>query len=1369
MSCSQDSSFGPGSACRELDFTIFFEQSILSFAPDVLFFVFAALRVGFLILQTSVWPWPPSKIGDALLLFKCLAAFFTVCGSVANLIYSHRQPIFSASLRLAAPSFQIICAVLLIFLIIVEHSRSIAPSTLIISYSFLKAIFTAAIMRTSIIIGESRVTTVLLALVAGSYLLLSCLELIGKHHIWRGMVSPRVSTSSFISRSFYLWLLPLLWSGRNKMLTIADCGSIPCELRARSSIEPLLDVLLGMRYARLNLVRASLKAFPFLFISPILPRILLLVASFAQPLLVLRMITFVSSPEQSSARGWAIVGGFVCTYALIYLMTSIYWEKVFDCTVRYRAALVGNIYNKTLRLSSASVREVGGGVASTYMSVDVERVCLGLETLHEMWAALASIFLAVVILYYQATWPAFLPLAYTMLLLAIAGYISKGVGTAQRIWLKSTDKRIRFLTSVVHNYLPVKLSGYENVLADYAISLRAREMDGARSFYNNIAITGALASSSWTACVLSVLGPYSALAVRGHAALDPTRLFTIVATVNLLSAPLKLLGTGLPQLLAASASLKRIEAYFSMEDREDFQTPKGADENPWDSKNSVGDISLYEASFSWAADKPAFLGPITITLSHQHLHVYAGSVASGKSLFILSLLGESICTAGSVQSPHTSVAYASQDPLIVSGTIRENIVFGQEFSEHWYTLVLEACALTADIHRLAAGDDTFLDEKGTILSGGQRQRVALARAIYAKTSWTLLDDPFSSLDVETEKHIFLSLFGPKGLLLNKGVVLVTNNVKYLNNANHVLVFNAGALQYQGTLEEVVAAGYKFSQNIDGKDVKVNIAEKPESTSPAMEKEHEDEIERAEKSIAKESMGITPYMFYMRMAGWSGSIVVIVLLSLTGLARLGLQAIAYNIWSNNGGKHVGSWVGGYAGLTLGYLLLVYYRPFAWSRVMPFSTLPLDIHAAALRGLLWTSPSFAISATSGRIINRFSQDIIMTDLEFPLNVVNVIVAAIILGKQLLVCASIPWLTLIVPFLGAIYWIVFSIYLKTTKQLQHLAAASKSPLYTLFSTTLSGLVTIRALCVEKHFQSQNERLVDQSQIPFYFRFASIRLQTFLALISFILATALSVLAVGLRHSINPSSLGLALASLASLSGQLNALLMNLSGLENASVAISRIHEIAMLPKEIEPADMSETNGLSSANLDASEFREGSVVFQNVRLRYRAELKPAIDGVSFKASHGQKIGICGPSGSGKSSLLMALFRMVEPTLISGRIWVNGVDTSTFPLVQLRDSLSLVAQSTFIWQASLRHNLDPYGAHTDEAIWLTLERIGMHSAVAELPDKLETVLDDGGSLSTGQRQLLCLARVLLRKRRIVVLDEASSRSIFCYGYFRAT
>ncbi|KAJ7635711.1 P-loop containing nucleoside triphosphate hydrolase protein [Mycena polygramma] len=1338
--CAQDSSFGPGSSCRSLDFTLEFQQIILSLSPDIIFLLAASCRIIYLQQQ----PKPPRTAkGATLLALKCTIGFLVIACSTGNLVYGRRHHLPSAFIWLAAPILQILSAVVLLLLMIVEHFHARISSTLVISYAFIRGLFAGVALRSATHMGLPRSAIALSALVTSSYFLFFLTELVPKPH---SKTVSGASTSNILSRSLYIWLFPLLWKGRKVILTIDDCGTLPEALGAKPTRELLDKSILGQPHGKgLNLVTTSLRVLPLAFISPVFPRILLLVATFAQPLLVSRMISYISDPDPSAARGWALVGAFACVYGLIALMTSIYWEKVHDSSVCYRAALVGSIYAKTLRLSSNAGRELGGGVASTYMSVDVERISQGLQVFHESWAAVISIILAILLLYSEATWPAFLPLAITIILFFIAAYISRGVGAAQKVWLGSTDKRVKYLTSVLHNYLPMKWAHYEDVVGRHAQELRSTEMKGAQSFYNNICITGALTVTAGLACNLSVLGPYAALAAHGHQPLDPNRMFTIVATLNLMTGPLESIGGSLPQLLAAYASVKRIEGYLSRDEK--LRSPN---ENPQEKPRSVN-IHLEAASFSWAPDSAAFLGPLSLELAQGQLHVVVGPVASGKSMFLLSLLGETTRTQGSSSVPIVSIAYAAQEPLIIAASVRENILFGQEYSAAWYAQVLEACALTSEIARMDSQDGNLLTEKGTNLSGGQRQRISLARAVYSRATWTFLDDTFSALDAHTADHVFRSLFGAGGLLKDRGVILITHNRTHLASADNIVVFETGSVPHHGTLAQIKEAGYNVENIVAQPDYKeTSISDLKESKD---EKGKGNQVKLAEeKAIQQASVGLTPYLFYMSVAGWMNSVVVVMLLSLSGC--VGVAANVYlQQWSKQNGRNAGSWVGGYAGLTFANFLFIAFGMWGFAIVIT-RRVGQAIHATELSGLLKTAPGYVMETTAGRIINRFSQDIFMCDLEFPVALLNVVLSAVaIVGSVIFILIPAPWLTLAIPFAVGLYWMVMSFYLKTSKQFQQLTAASKSPLYTLFSTTLSGLVTIRAMRVESFFQDLNDARLDRSQIPFHLRFASRRfLRTFLAIISFLLATALAALVVGLRKSVNASTLGLALSTLTSISDQLSSLVMSLSGLENAGVAISRIHEIATLPEE--------TDAAASESASESPLAYGeapSLTFEDVHMQYSPELPSAIRNVSFHISAGQKIGICGRSGSGKSSLIFAIFRGLDQSLMAGEILLNGVDTQTIPLSALRESLSLVAQHPVIWYSSVRDNLDPHNLHTDQEIWATLTQVGISSAIMDLPDKLDTMLEAEGSLSSGQRQLLCLARVLLRKRKFVILDEASS------------
>ncbi|KAH9920611.1 P-loop containing nucleoside triphosphate hydrolase protein [Fomitopsis serialis] len=1318
LACPQDTSFGPASTCRDLDFTLQFEQMILSFTPDVIFVAFAALRLAACartksLLGTPGWP---------LVLAKLISVLLTTASTAANLFFALRLkeqdliPIWVAS-----PALQLVSSIPLAFLVLVEHFRSPAPSMLIICYTLLKSLFCSVLLRSYLKIGlfsTARSGAVALTLVTASYMLVLCAELVEKRRLLRHKVLAPVSTSSFFSRSLYFWLFPLLWNGRKKVLTIDDCGMIPDGLSALSTRSALQNALSTTGQRSNYLVRATVKAFAMKFLAPAGPRLALLLVTFAQPLLVNRTISFVTS-ENSDTQGWALVGAFVCVYALIAITTSLYWEKVYDATVGLRGALVGVIYSKSLKLSSAASRSLGGGVASTYMSVDVERVCEGAQSFHEIWACLASVGMTIAIVYHQATWPAFLPIAVTALLLIATSFVGRYVGRQQSAWLAATDRRVKFISSMISNSLSIKWSCYEEVLAAKAGRLRQEEMDEARKFYNGIALSAALANTAGTLCILSVLGPYVLLAARnGRAPLDVNRLFTIVTTLNLVSQPLSFLGQHFPILAASWASLKRIQTFLLL------------DECPGDQLGSNEKFeNLYEATDGVELETCT---PPAITMTQAS---FAGRL-TGKSLLLLSILGETTCTAGQYSKPSTRFAYASQDALIIPGTIRENILFGRAFQAERYSRVIDACALTADVRKMPAGDGTWLGERGRRLSGGQKQRIALARAVYADAPWTLLDDPLSALDAESESHIFSSLFGPDGMLVHKAVVLVTHSVKHMHAAHSTVVLGAGRIQHQGSLQDFIKQGY---------EALVEIA--TPAADPSAEDAREEEI--GEAALKKESLGLSPYRFYIRMIGRLNFIIAMSGIALYTCMRLGLQVYLQQ-WADSNGARPGAWAGGYAGFSILTLIGLAFTFWQFSVLVAYRG-GLAVHAEELKGLVHAAPSFFMSTPAGRIINRFSQDIFLIDFEWPVNLLDALaIVLLLIGTLIFIFIPTPLLTLSVIPLGAFYYLTTTFYLRTSKQLQHLEASSKSPLYSVFATTLSGIETIRALRVEGHLQKQNDVYLNRSQTPYYYRFGGIRfLRTVLAFISFAIAVSLAALTIGLRRTINPSSLGLALSNLTGLSNWLSALLMCLAEVENGSVSISRIHEIVTLPPEEDSA--------AYVAFDENWPSAGSVEFKGVSMRYQPDLQPAVSDVSFRASAGMKIGICGRSGSGKSSMILALFRGLDDALVSGQVTIDGVDIHTLPRARLRKALSLVAQDPFVWHASIRSNLDPEEAHEDADIWAALDRVGMGDAVAELPEKLDTVLEDGGSLSKGQLQLLCLSRVLLRRRKIVVLDEASS------------
>ncbi|GJJ06129.1 hypothetical protein Clacol_000318 [Clathrus columnatus] len=1272
--CSNDPSFGPGSACRALDFTLFFENTILSIIPDVVFFACAVARVCYLRKKPSTLR---QRLG-ILFLAKAIVVLLILASHAAQLAVLFRERNSETPGSVPAVIVSFVVTLLLGILVYVEHFRSLAPSTLVVTYGLIKGIFGSAILRTFSAIDMLKISSRLYfatAICTAGYLSLLAVELCEKRSILSLAFQnrPREETSSILTRSLYIWLFPILWRGHHSRLTFQDLVDIPTSIQALPSRKALEEGLHSNSSSNpdRSLVRATIHAFGFSMLGPIFPRLILLLLTFAQPLLVTDMISFTQNPEIPNSRGWALVGGFVCVFGLMVFATAIYWEEVFQNTVEYRAALVGSIYLKTLRLSTHESSIIGSGAASTYMSVDVERVIECFQFIHELWAAVASIALAVLILWFQANWAAFMPAAVIIIVLFLLSYIGKLVGKRQSVWMKATDKRIKFLSSILSQFLPVKWSAYESIFEKHIEKLRREETRHATYFYRMATIAGTISNNAGIMSTLSVLGTYAGVVARhGGPPLDVNRLFTIATTVNLMSSPLSTLGYQLPgqytpSLFAGYASLKRLQEFLRLEEKLTH-----ADlHNSCPAENLT--ISMKDASFSWNPTSDSYLKNLTLNIRPGKFHMCIGP---GKTMLLHGILGETYVKNGDFVPPTCPIS-----------TFRENVCLGKPFEEKYYYQIISACDLGPDLDRLPHGDQTRLGDKGNSLSGGQKQRLALARALYARNSIILLDDVFSALDAQTEVH-----------------------VHHLDRADNIIVLEAGTVQYQGSLTEIRNSGFDLDRHIEsteslastsvGDAVYPNDSIEKEKT-PATDNDQNDREDLASTGV------LTSYKFFMKMNGYHrAAISAVSLFRFTCMAFLKSSYIlvsdihelrggsicctgqflivsstnstadrykyqAYlQIWSESNGKDWGAWLAGYGGISILNVLSCAFA--VWYYTYTIATYgALRIHSAEVHALFSTSPGYFMSTPVGRIINRFSQG-------------------------------------------------------TSKQLQSLETASKSPLYTLFATTLDGLTTIR--------------------------------RTGLALITFFLAIGLSILAVALRRATSAASLGLALSNLTQLTSLLSTFLVRWSDVENGTVGLERICQIVRLPHEeaevpndststpdslqnsIEEKDSSDGNGDEKVSPVKSGpwAPRGLITFRNVTVRYK---------------------------SGKSTIVLSLFRALEKSLTSGIIEIDGVNIQTLPVRVLRQSMSLVSQDPFLWHASLRSNLDPENEADDDEIWKALESVGGKTAVLDLSASrsegssgLDMVLEDGG-LSRGQKQLLCLARVLLRKRKIVILDEASS------------
>ncbi|KAG8779497.1 hypothetical protein FRC16_003410, partial [Serendipita sp. 398] len=862
--------------------------------------------------------------------------------------------------------------------------------------------------------------------------------------------------------------------------------------------------------------------------------------------------------------------------------------------------------------------------------------------------------------------------------------------------------------------------------------------------------------------LLLVIGVYAAVFGRATTAgrLDVSRIFTIYATIQLLSYPFNVLGQSLPDILAAYASMKRIQSYLQFDEKGEKQNPLGYTALNAQEGKTLDDSVHLRGSFSWNKDGEPVLPDIDLKLPIGKLTICTGPVASGKTSLMLAILGELYPLPSSLETNIPSLprtGYTSQEAFIVPGTIQENILFGSTYDEVWYNAVISACDLDIDLGRMQSGDETKLTD-GRSLSGGQRQRIALARAVYSRAPLIMLDDPFSALDGETAAHVFTRLFGVEGLLKNTTVLLVTHYVHHLPSADYVIIMDKGSVAHSGTWGDVLHSGYALSDLMRKNEVTPDINH-PDQTkvaagAPREEKRGEfigDEHDAVD-AVDEESKnpylsGLKPYKFWFGNAGFFYTVFTFGIYMLLPALRLATQGYLKE-WSDT--ATVGNypaWIGGLAAFAFGALFVAVIGFFFYTDLF-IPRVGSSIHKQEVRGLLRAPVSWIQSTPAGQIINRFSQDIYEIDFTFPLAFLNGGSAAFALvGVMIIIYVSSPWLAISAPPMLLAYWFLLRFYLASSKQLQQLEAASKSPLYTVFGTTLSGLESVRAYGAQSFFLSQNDKHLNASQGPFHYRFASLRfLKTSLSLMTCLIAIGLSGTVIGLRRSTSVAFLGMALSNLTSMSMQLSQLLMNWAAIENGTISVARLQQISELPSE---PDVKAT-AIKSKKANSWPVH-GSVVFDKVELKYGENLPSVLKKISFTIKPGMKVGICGRTGSGKSSTVQALFRSVDPSLIKGRIAIDGVDISTLPLRLVRGSMSIVTQEPFLWHDSIRNNLDVESKHSDDQIWGALEQVGMKGTIQVLPEKLDAVIEDSGSFSRGERQLLCLARVLLRSRRIVV------------------
>ena len=909
---------------------------------------------------------------------------------------------------------------------------------------------------------------------------------------------------------------------------------------------------------------------------------------------------------------------------------------------------------------------------------------------------------------------------------------------------------------------------------------------------------GILTSSFTITPVIVIL-----LSFGAYVAIDPTKnvltaekVFVCVSLMNIIRLPLIMFPYALTECVKLVLSLKRIEKFLNAEElKEDFFLEYKSN------NNSNNNIEIRNAHYTWGDGKDTpTIKDVSLDVKKGSLVAIVGEVGSGKTSLLSAMLGEMHRLSGTIRMDG-KIAYVPQQPWIQNMTLKENIIFASQLDDDKYDNVIDNCALSDDLTILTNADKTEIGENGINLSGGQKQRVSMARAVYSDADIYLLDDPLSAVDAHVGKHIFDNVIGHNGMLKEKTRILVTHGITYLPQVDNIIVLKHNTVSEQGTYQELIEKKGAFAEfimehmtHLKKGEAKENdeggIADLGKFIGSALgefKEELESQLTRQEsetnsktnpqkrdgerstklttssnegKLVAEEQavIGEVKWIHFKRYFENVGFIHCLFLLCLYGVGqcfRAGGSYVLSKMSDENELSGVNSdplyYLGIYFAFGAAESISELYREITTYRVGARAS--DRIHKSLLHRILRGPMSFFDTNPTGRILNRFSSDIDTLDGDIPNGINDCLwcffdVLAIIV---VITSATPMFITVLFP-IGILYVLVTKLYMTSARQVKRIESISKSPIYAHFSESLTGAVSIRAYRQQKRFISESQDKVQTNVNCSYLNLSCNRWLTVrLELLGNLIIVFSSIFAILARDELSAGVAGLSISYAFNIILSLNWMLITYSELEMNSVALERIMEYMDSPEEAKWE-----SPLVDCQLPKGWPDQGTIVFQNYKARYREELDLVLNDMNMTIKDSEKIGICGRTGAGKSSLTLALFRIIEPA--GGRIIIDGIDISTLGLHTLRSHLTIIPQDPVLFTGELRFNLDPAGECTDEALWKALEMSHLKTHVAKLSEGLDHEIDEGGAnFSMGQRQLLCLARALLRKTKILILDEATA------------
>ncbi|XP_074853850.1 ATP-binding cassette sub-family C member 8 isoform X8 [Carettochelys insculpta] len=1128
-------------------------------------------------------------------------------------------------------------------------------------------------------------------------------------------------------------------------------------------------------------------------------------------------VFFISSQEfLANAYVLAVLLFFALLLQRTILQASYY--VAIETGINLRGAIQTKIYNKIMLLSTSnmSMGEMTAGQICNLVAIDTNQLMWFFFLCPNLWAMPVQIIAGVLLLYYLLGVSALIGAVVIIVLAPVQYFVATKLSQAQRSTLEYSNERLKKTNEMLRGIKLLKLYAWEHIFHSSVEETREKEMTSLKSFALYTSISIFMNAAIPIAAVLTTFVVHAHL--TGNADFSPSVAFASLSLFHILITPLFLLSSVLRSTVKALVSVQKLGEFLSSEEIGEEQDKCSAQRNAdnhskyqvitngfftWTPEGSPAlsniDIRIPQGQLTMIVGQVGCGKSSLLLAALGEMQKISGNVFWNSSIPD-SETGEDVSpeketTVDTEVRKRGSVAYASQKPWLLNATVEENITFESPFNKQRYKAVIDACSLQPDIDILPHGDQTQIGERGINLSGGQRQRISVARALYQQTNVVFLDDPFSALDIHLSDHLM-----QEGILKmlredKRTIILVTHKLQYLPHADWIIAMKDGTIQREGTLKDIQNSESELFEHwktlMNRQDQELEKETIIERKSVLERKNHrrtrysrdarlkDDEEDEEEITESDDDDNLSSVLHQRAKMPWracgkylsSAGILLLPLLVLSQLLKHTVM-VAIDYWL---AKWTSDVISAKSELEqkncsvcqefnhsryskvfsilccLGIILcLVTSIAVEWTGLK----VAKKLHYCLLNKIILAPMRFFETTPLGSILNRFSADCNTIDQHIPATLECLSRSTLLCVSALAVISYVTPMFLIALLpLAIICYFIQKYFRVASRDLQQLDDSTQLPLLCHFSETVEGLTTIRAFRYEARFRQKLLEYTDSNNIASLFltaanRWLEVRMEYIGACV--VLIAAVTSITNSLYNHLSSGLVGLGLTYALMVSNYLNWMVRNLADMEIQLGAVKRIN--GLLKTEAENYE----GLLSPSQIPQNWPDRGEIQIQNLSVRYDSNLKPVLKHVSAHISPGQKIGICGRTGSGKSSFSLAFFRMVDT--FEGRIIIDGIDIAKLPLQTLRSRLSIILQDPILFSGTIRFNLDPEKKCTDSMLWEALEIAQLKHVVKALPGGLDAIVTEGGeNFSQGQRQLFCLARAFVRKTSIFIMDEATA------------